>query len=237
MPFYLQSSSDGVPDRPTASGSQLVDARIHQNREAKRKMAALARGKTSCECGGHVEEDGAASYDSTPSAEVAPNDDVVTTYKGFELHCVSDPTDGDGEYYYAKHPLLGNMGHTDDVATLKRLIDRTKQADQPVMRMAKESARRDFQGRFAPSHVVHQWQRNFVTPNSAGEPFEEAKISAKRRAKLPASDFAGPNRSYPVPDRAHVGIAAGLAAMHGASSKIEGKIKKIAKRKFGSKGA
>jgi hypothetical protein len=30
-----------------------------------------------------------------------------------------------------------------------------------------------------------------------------ARLSAARRNKLPKSDFAGPGRSYPVPDRSH----------------------------------
>jgi hypothetical protein len=30
-----------------------------------------------------------------------------------------------------------------------------------------------------------------------------ATLTSKQRDKLPAKDFAGPKRSYPVPDRAH----------------------------------
>ena len=30
-----------------------------------------------------------------------------------------------------------------------------------------------------------------------------AKLIAARRGRLPKSDFAGPHRSYPVPDRSH----------------------------------
>ncbi len=30
-----------------------------------------------------------------------------------------------------------------------------------------------------------------------------AKLNAKRRKALPAKDFAGPDRSYPIEDRAH----------------------------------
>jgi hypothetical protein len=61
-----------------------------------------------------------------------------------------------------------------------------------------------------------------------------AKLSKARRAAMPAKDFAGPGRSYPIPDKKHVAIAAGLAAMHGASSAVKSKIKTIATRKFGS---
>lgn len=34
-----------------------------------------------------------------------------------------------------------------------------------------------------------------------------AKLTAKRRNKLPAAEFAGPDRSYPIPDRAHAANA------------------------------
>jgi hypothetical protein len=61
-----------------------------------------------------------------------------------------------------------------------------------------------------------------------------AKLSAKARAKLPTKDFAGPNRTYPIPDKKHVAIAAGLAAMHGHKG-IAPKAKAIGQRKFGGK--
>jgi hypothetical protein len=34
-----------------------------------------------------------------------------------------------------------------------------------------------------------------------------AKLTAKDRKALPASDFAGPGRSYPIPDRSHAANA------------------------------
>lgn len=34
-----------------------------------------------------------------------------------------------------------------------------------------------------------------------------ADLSTKKRKALPASKFAGPDRSYPVPDRAHAANA------------------------------
>jgi len=34
-----------------------------------------------------------------------------------------------------------------------------------------------------------------------------AKLDAAKRKKLPASDFAGPDRSYPVEDRRHAANA------------------------------
>ena len=34
-----------------------------------------------------------------------------------------------------------------------------------------------------------------------------AKLTAEARRKLPAKDFAGPGRSYPIPDKAHARAA------------------------------
>ncbi len=34
-----------------------------------------------------------------------------------------------------------------------------------------------------------------------------AVLTSKQRNKLPKSKFAGPDRSYPIPDRAHAGNA------------------------------
>lgn len=34
-----------------------------------------------------------------------------------------------------------------------------------------------------------------------------AKLSSSERNSLPRSEFAGPDRSYPVPDRSHAGNA------------------------------
>jgi hypothetical protein len=46
-----------------------------------------------------------------------------------------------------------------------------------------------------------------------------ARLTAKTRAKIPTSKFAGPGRSYPVQDKAHAKAAIGLAAMHNAPNK------------------
>lgn len=50
-----------------------------------------------------------------------------------------------------------------------------------------------------------------------------ATLSAKARNKLPASDFGGPDRSYPMPDRAHAINAKARAAQH-ASPALKAKI-------------
>lgn len=34
-----------------------------------------------------------------------------------------------------------------------------------------------------------------------------AKLNAKKRNALPSSEFAGPDRSYPIPDRSHAANA------------------------------
>lgn len=34
-----------------------------------------------------------------------------------------------------------------------------------------------------------------------------AKLTTKARKRLPKADFAGPDRSYPVPDRSHAANA------------------------------
>lgn len=34
-----------------------------------------------------------------------------------------------------------------------------------------------------------------------------SKLNAEQRNKLPTSEFAGPDRSYPIPDRNHAGNA------------------------------
>lgn len=58
-----------------------------------------------------------------------------------------------------------------------------------------------------------------------------AKLTSKERSKLPASDFAGPGRSYPVEDKAHARAAKGFAAMHNAPNKgaIDAKADKVLK--------
>ena len=58
-----------------------------------------------------------------------------------------------------------------------------------------------------------------------------AKLSAKTRNKLPASSFAGPDRSYPIEDAGHARAALSRAA-HNASPALEAKIKAKVRRKF-----
>lgn len=39
-----------------------------------------------------------------------------------------------------------------------------------------------------------------------------AKLSSRQRRKLPRGDFAGPGRSYPIPDKAHARAALSRAS-------------------------
>lgn len=65
-----------------------------------------------------------------------------------------------------------------------------------------------------------------------------AKLSAAARKKLPASKFAGPDKSYPVPDRSHAANAKARAAQavkagrmsKASESKIDSKANKVLKK-------
>ncbi len=41
-----------------------------------------------------------------------------------------------------------------------------------------------------------------------------ARLTAARRNALPTSAFAGPNRTYPVPDKSHAVFAKAMATKH-----------------------
>lgn len=66
-----------------------------------------------------------------------------------------------------------------------------------------------------------------------------AKLSTKARKKLPKGDFAGPYRSYPIPDRVHAANAkarASQAVKTGRMSKsTEEKIDAKANKKLGKR--
>lgn len=65
-----------------------------------------------------------------------------------------------------------------------------------------------------------------------------ATLTTKARKKLPTSDFAGPDRSYPVNDRAHAANAKARASQQydkgnlskSAKEKIDAKANKVLKR-------
>ena len=66
-----------------------------------------------------------------------------------------------------------------------------------------------------------------------------ARLSASQRDKLPAGKFAGPDRSYPVPDKSHAANAKARASqavnagrMSGAErAKIDAKANRVLKGK------
>jgi hypothetical protein len=62
-----------------------------------------------------------------------------------------------------------------------------------------------------------------------------AVLSSKQRNRLPASTFAGPDRSYPIPDPSHARNALARASQH-ASPALEAKIRAKVHRKFPSIG-
>lgn len=47
-----------------------------------------------------------------------------------------------------------------------------------------------------------------------------SKLSTKARKSLPKADFAGPGRSYPVPDKAHAANAKARATQEVAKGKL-----------------
>ena len=61
-----------------------------------------------------------------------------------------------------------------------------------------------------------------------------AKLTTKQRNALPASAFAGPNRSYPVNDKAHARNAKARASQF-ASPALKAKVDAKADRKLGVK--
>lgn len=63
-----------------------------------------------------------------------------------------------------------------------------------------------------------------------------AKLTAADRKALPASDFAGPDRSYPMPDRAHAADAKARVANKSPAlkAKVDAKADKILKARSGT---
>ena len=65
-----------------------------------------------------------------------------------------------------------------------------------------------------------------------------SKLTSKTRDKLPASEFAGPGRSYPVPDKAHAVDAKARASQavkagrlsKDQAAKIDAKADKVIKK-------
>lgn len=60
-----------------------------------------------------------------------------------------------------------------------------------------------------------------------------ARLTAAQRKKLPASTFAGPKRSFPIPDKGHARAA--LAEINHAPASARPKIRAAAERKLKAK--
>ena len=61
-----------------------------------------------------------------------------------------------------------------------------------------------------------------------------AKLTTKERKKLPASDFGGPDRSYPMPDKSHARDATARASAN-ASPAVKARVDAKADRILGKK--
>ena len=59
-----------------------------------------------------------------------------------------------------------------------------------------------------------------------------AKLTTKERKKLPKSDFAGPNRTYPDQNKSHAEVA--LARSSDKSPKLKAEVKAKVKAKYHS---
>lgn len=63
-----------------------------------------------------------------------------------------------------------------------------------------------------------------------------AKLTAAKRKKIPTSEFAGPDRSYPIPDKSHAANAKTRATQMVKKGKLSpaaaAKIKAAANRKL-----
>lgn len=58
-----------------------------------------------------------------------------------------------------------------------------------------------------------------------------AKLSSEERKELPSKTFAGPNRSYPIPDRSHA-INAKARATQFASPSVKARVDAAVAKKF-----
>lgn len=63
-----------------------------------------------------------------------------------------------------------------------------------------------------------------------------AKLTTEARKKIPAKDFAGPDRSYPIEDASHARNALARASQH-ATSGLKAKIRAKVHAKYPTIGA
>lgn len=58
-----------------------------------------------------------------------------------------------------------------------------------------------------------------------------AKLTAARRRKIPAGEFAGPDRSYPIEDKAHARNALARVSQHGTPA-LKARVRAKVHRKY-----
>lgn len=58
-----------------------------------------------------------------------------------------------------------------------------------------------------------------------------AKLTAKKRNALPKKSFAGPDRSYPIPDASHARNALARVSQHGTAD-LKAKVRAQVAKKF-----
>ena len=58
-----------------------------------------------------------------------------------------------------------------------------------------------------------------------------AKLTAAKRNKIPSSEFAGPDRSYPIEDPAHARNALARVSQHGGPA-LQAKVRAAVHRKY-----
>jgi len=58
-----------------------------------------------------------------------------------------------------------------------------------------------------------------------------SKLNTADRAALPAKDFAGPDRSYPINDASHARNALSRVSQHGTPA-LQSRVKTAVKRKY-----
>jgi hypothetical protein len=58
-----------------------------------------------------------------------------------------------------------------------------------------------------------------------------AKLTAKARRAIPSKDFAGPDRSYPLPDESHARNALARVSQHGGAA-LKARVRAAVRRKY-----
>ena len=54
-----------------------------------------------------------------------------------------------------------------------------------------------------------------------------AKLTSAQRKKIPADKFAGPNRSFPIPDKAHAHAAIALSRYAANPAEVKARARRV----------